>query len=88
MCKIFKVRNIEKRVRVTAKISPVVADAILSTRDTVASTATNAPKTRTAAGTADASTWRPPRTRRGNASARWAGTDRNATNVSLLSLLF
>lgn len=70
-----------KPVRDTAKTLRDVVDATRSIRDTVANIATNAARTRTAAGMASASIWRPPPTQRSNASARWDGLDRNAINV-------
>lgn len=76
-----KVQSIVKPVRDTAKTLRDVVDATRFIRDTVANIATNAARTRTAAGMASASIWRPPPTQRSNASARWDGLDRNAINV-------
>lgn len=77
---LFHVQSIGKPVRDTAKTLRDVVDATRFIRDTVANIATNAARTRTAAGMASASIWRPPPTQRSNASARWDGLDRNAIN--------
>lgn len=76
-----KAPSIERRARVTARILRADAAAIRSIPDTVANIETSAARIRTVAGTANASIWRLPRTQRGNAFARWDGSDPSAINV-------
>ncbi len=76
-----KAPSIERPARVTARILRAAAVAIRSIPDTVANIETSAARIRTVAGTANASIWRLPRTQRGNAFARWDGSDPSAINV-------